>query len=478
MTREAGDDRAPPVRTMKPLAPRVKAAYALGGVVDIFGHWFYLGLLHPVFVGFLHLSPALLGIALAVSRLVDAFSDPFFGWRSDNTRTRWGRRRPFILVGAILSGVALPFLFLASPGWSPTTLFWFVLLSSCAFAPLLGAYAMPYQSLGAELTADSDERTSIMAWRGATQTLAGVVNAWAWWMAARPCFAGDDSPPNLARGAVWIAALIGGVMVLAGIACARFVPEPYYAMVRGQARASLRASLAQTLRNRPFRVLLAVLALFAVPASMVGALGFYVQFYYVLPGQPATAALYGGLAGTAYSILGALAAPLASWSARRWGKRQALQAALLGGAVVLGATYWLYTPRAPFLFVVGHGLFGVAASGFFWVLLPSMLADIVDEDELATGGRREGAFSAVLSYCLKLGTTVTLLLSGPLVEWLGFDATQALQAPATLHRLRLLFALLPATAALLAALALFGYPLSRTRMATIRERLEDRRGSV
>ena len=466
-----------PART-SPLSVIVKAAYALGGVVDIFGHWLYFSLMQPVFMGFLHLSPALLGIAQAVARILEAFTDSYFGWRSDNTRTRWGRRRPFILAGACLAGLGLPCLFMASPNWNATTLFWFVLLSSCAYVPLLGCYSMPYQSLGAELTMDSDERTSIMAWRGAVQTLAGLITAWVWWMAAQPIIAGKDSPPNLARGATWIAAVLGCVMILAGAACAVFVPERYYALASRRDRVGFAASIKQTFASRPFRILLCALGLFAVPASMIGALGFYVQFYYVLPGNPTTAALYGGLAGTCYSVLGAASAPLAAWFARRFGKRRTLQCALLFGASVLASSYWLYTPKMPILFVLCHGLFGVASSGFFWVLLPSMLADVVDEDELANGSRREGAFSAAISYTLKFGTTISMLLTGPLVEWMGFDPSRSLQENATLDRIRLLFALIPATAALLAAVALNRYPLSRATMAHIRARLENRRGSV
>ena len=138
----------------------------------------------------------------------------------------------------------------------------------------------------------------------------------------------------------------------------------------------------------------------------------------------------------------------------------------------------LYTPTAPILSVACHGLFGIAASGFFWVLLPSMLADVADFDELEGGRRREGAFASILSYVLKFGTTMTLLITGPLIELTGFDAHKVLQGPATILGLRILFAVVPATAALLAAVALRRYPLTRARMSAIRARLEARRGVV
>jgi len=464
--------------TRSRLRPLEKAAYAFGGTVDIFGHWLYFGLMQPVFVGFLHLSPSLLGLAQATARLTDAFADSYFGWRSDNTRTRWGRRRPYVLVGSLLTGAALPCLFAASRTWSASTLFWFVLLTACGFAPILSCYNMPYQSLGAELTPDTDERTAVMSWRGVVQTVAGVANAWAWWFTARPWFADADGVPNLARGARWAAMLAGAIIILAGIGSVLFVGERYYPLARQQERIGFWVMTRQAFKCQPFRILLLVLVLFAVPTSMVGAMSWYVLSYHVLAGSPGTAALYGGLAGTAYSILAAACIPLAVWLARRIGKRRALQGALYGGSVALASSFVLYTPTTPILSAVCHGLFGIAASGFFWVLLPSMLADVVDFDELEGGRRREGTFASILSYVLKFGTTLTLLITGPLIELTGFDAHKVVQSPATVLGLRILFAVVPATAALLAAVALRRYPLTRATMNTIRARLEARRGDV
>jgi GPH family glycoside/pentoside/hexuronide:cation symporter len=460
------------------IRPLVKTAYAVGGTIDIFGHWLYFGLMQPVFVGFLQLSPSLLGITQAAARLSDGLADSYFGWRSDNTRTRWGRRRPYILVGSLLAGAALPCLFAASRTWSASTLFWFVLLTACSYAPILSCYNMPYQSLGAEMTADTDERTAVMSWRGIVQTLAGVATAWAWWFAARPWFADADGSPNLARGAMWAGALAGAMMILAGIGNVVFVGERYYGLARQQKRVGFWAMTRQTFRCSPFRIILLTLGLFAVPTSMVGAFSWYVLYYHVLAGSPGTAAFYGGLAGTAYSILGATSIPFAARLARKIGKGPALQWALCGGAVALAASFVLYTPAAPGLSVVCHGLFGIVASGFFWVLLPSMLADVVDFDELEGGKRREGAFASTLSYVMKFGTTFTLLITGPVIELTGFDARKAVQDPTTILWLRILFAVVPATASLLAAVALGRYPLNHRTMDAIRARLEARRGTV
>jgi GPH family glycoside/pentoside/hexuronide:cation symporter len=131
---------------------KAKFSYAMGGTTDIFGHWLYNGLANPVFVTFFGLTPTLVRGAVGATRLVDAFTDPLFGWISDNTRSHWGRSRPFILVGSILAGLTLPCLFMVPKSLSQHQIFWFMLISAALYAPIISAYNMPYQSLGAELT--------------------------------------------------------------------------------------------------------------------------------------------------------------------------------------------------------------------------------------------------------------------------------------------------------------------------------------
>ena len=192
-----------------------KAAYALGGTTDIFGHWLYNGLANPVFNVFLGLSPTQVSMSLGISRAIDAFTDPLFGWISDNTRSRWGRRRPYILFGSLIAGIGLPCLFLAQPGWSNAQIFWFMIISAALYAPLISAYNMPYQSLGAELTPDYNERTSILSWKAVIQKLSGMLLGAGVWFITLPYW--NDAAtgqPNLARGAVWFAAICGVLMMI------------------------------------------------------------------------------------------------------------------------------------------------------------------------------------------------------------------------------------------------------------------------
>lgn len=193
--------RKPKSSTAVPSEDRVpvrqKIAYGMGTANDMWGNWLYPTMVWPIFNMFLHVSPVLVSTALMINRLVDAASDPFFGWISDNTRTRWGRRRPYILVGSLLAGLTLPLLFLVSEGWSGNTFdllihfkigtwgvdltevyipnyFWFMLVSSAVFITIVSCFNMPYQSLGNELTPDYTERTNVFAYKGCIQKIAEV----------------------------------------------------------------------------------------------------------------------------------------------------------------------------------------------------------------------------------------------------------------------------------------------------------------
>jgi glycoside/pentoside/hexuronide:cation symporter, GPH family len=112
--RTAPEDKVPVIQ---------KVAYGLGTTLDMWGNWLYPGLIWIVFNIALGVPPWLVSTALMLNRLFDAISDPLFGWLSDNTRTRWGRRRPYILVGSIAAGICLPCLVWVSPGWGSMTIF-------------------------------------------------------------------------------------------------------------------------------------------------------------------------------------------------------------------------------------------------------------------------------------------------------------------------------------------------------------------
>lgn len=461
------------------LSVGTKVAYGLGGTTDIFGHWLYNGLKDPVYNVFLGLSPTQVSVVRGVTLLADAMSGLLFGWLSDNTRSRWGRRRPFILVGSILSGLTLPVLFMARPGWSPDQIFLFMIVTATLYAPLIASYNTPYQSLGAELTPGHDERTSVQSYKGVMQKAAGALIGGALWFATRPWFNDPvTGKPDVAWGATCAAAIAGGWMIASGLINFFFVKERYYATASAQPKGSFIAMFRDALSCRPYLVLLATALVYAVPTGLVGTFGFYAGTYYVFGGDMARSAEIGFWSSLAYMACGFLGIAGANRLSRRVGKHRTLIVTLTIGLVAFGSSWWLYTPEYPWLSVVCVGLNGFSATGL-WVVLPSMNADVMDYDELTSNQRREGAYSATFSWVMKVGMMASMLIGGPLLEITGFDAKLGgAQSADAIFWIRVMFAGIP-VAALLAALVLIQfYPLGTERMRQIRAELEARRGAV
>jgi GPH family glycoside/pentoside/hexuronide:cation symporter len=474
---QAAVAQPPPPSDALPL--RTKLAFAMGGSTDIFGHWLYNNLVDPVYNVFLGLSPTQVSTTRAVTLAVDACSGLFFGWLSDNTRSRWGRRRPYVLIGSIVAGVGLPVLFMARPGWSNSQIYLFMLVSAVLYAPLIASYNTPYQSLGAELTPDYNERTSVQSYKGVIQKTAGALIGWGLWFANREMFNDPvTGKPDVARGAVWAAAIAGAWMILSGIVNFLLVKERYYGKAVTQKRTGFVRMFRDAFSCKPYLVLLGVALVYAVPTGLSNTFQFYALNYHVFKGDMARTAEVGGWSSNAYLACGILGIIVANQLSRVVGKHKTLIAALFAGLIAFGSSWWLFTPENPWLSVICSGLNGFSATGL-WVVLPSMSADVMDYDELQSSQRREGAYSATFSWVMKFGMMLSMLIGGPLLQATGFDAKLGgVQSDNAVLGIRILYAGIPVTALLIALVLIQFYPLSTERMREIRAELERRRGAV
>jgi GPH family glycoside/pentoside/hexuronide:cation symporter len=491
---------------------RQKVGYGLGSFIDMWGHWNYATFAYLVFGVYLGVRPGLIGIVMILNRLFDGVSDPFFGWWSDNTRTRFGRRRPFMLVGAVVAGLGLPLAVAVTPGWGDTHVFGhsipkyflFMLVSSAIYLPLVSCFNMPYQSLGYELTPDYNERTSIFSvkniiqkfpelglffcgqfvsmsvWVGATYgnvwsrlgLLFTTTSAWS----AAPA----DAKPNLLLGSQAFCVIGGIIMTATGLACVFLVRERYYGKIvsSGQTKISVKEALGETLRCQPFRLQVLMSIAYSMGTSMVGTLGYTDTLYYVCRGNLSVGNQWNfrmGIAGMAFGFLGVLAY---QFIAARLGKRRGMMCVMASAAVIFVACWWLYTPSVVWLQLFATGLIAFTGAGF-WMLKDSMVADVVDYDELKGGRRREGSFAACNSWIIKLGMALGAGISFFILDWIGFDSRLGgNQTEHTIFLLRFLFSSIPLAGLILALLALIRFPLTPARMADIRSQLEARRGTV
>lgn len=457
------------------LSLREKACYGIGSANDAWGNWLLPGIAWPVFNIYLGMAPHLVSLGLLLNRLIDAASDPFFGWASDNTRSRWGRRRPYILVGGVLSGLGMmAFFWFLQPEWSGQTYFWYLVVGSGILITLVSCFNMPYQSLGAEMTPDYEERTSVFAWRGGLQKLAEIGNFGAAAFITLSFFKGDTL-----YGAKVFGVIIGSLMIVVALLVFFGTRERYYQQATSaQSNVGFLETLGGALKCQPFRVQLMMAAAYGTCTSMIGTLGFYTTVYYVCRGDLALGGKWNLAMGASMVVVGFLGVPFFSAVAHRAGKKIAMQLVLILSIVAYLCTWFLYNPNFPWLQLVTSGFNAFTMAGF-WMLYGAIGADVLDYDELESGKRREGMFSACSSYLIKIGLAIGLGASGFVLKWSGFDEKLGGgQSEHTLLMMRVFLAGIPIAGLVLSFLALMRFHLTREEVIGIRDQLEARRGNV
>ena len=469
--------------TTAPNADRVpmkqKLGYGLGAFLDMWGHWLYPSLVWQVFNIFLGMAPGLVSTAMGLKLIIDAGSDAMFGWLSDNTRARWGRRRPFMLVGGVLAGIGLPLMFAVGRGWSDQQYFIFMLVSLLLYVPIMSCFNMPWVSLGSEMTPDYHERTSVMSIKNAIQKLPELAMFVAAQFTTLAIFNQANGKPNILLGAQVYCSILGAVMVAISIAMFFLVRERYYEKLvsHKQQKVPFKDTLYRTLRDKPFRRLLGSMLAYNTATAMVSVLGYYTTVYYVCKGNVALGAEWNSYMGLAGMVMGLSGIPFAGWVAHRWGKRNALVTVLILAIAAFIGDWWFYNPAMPILQLLASGCVAFTGAGF-WTIYGSTLADVVDHDELETGQRREGSFAACQSWIGKVGIGVGSTASGWVLQFTGFDSKLPAQSDEALTTIRLLLSGIPAAGLCIALIVVLGLRLTEKRMLEIRVLLEARRGTV
>lgn len=455
-----------------------KLAYGAAAQVDVFAVWVLLQIANPVFNMGMGVGTHLVSTALMVFRLWDALTDPFMGWISDNFRSRWGRRRPFILVGAVLCALTYPLIWFFPRGLGEYQLFAWFLGFGLLFYTCFTIWSMPWTSLLMEMTPDVNERTRVTAYRGFFQAFSAIAMGATWWFIRLPMFADPvTGDPDNVSGMRFVSLLLAGVFLVFGTLPAFFVKERYYAHISAK-KVPLVKSLRETLSNRNFVYLLLATVLFMLGTNMVFSMGPYLSVYYVLGGDETTASLFSNWQSWIYFALNASFIGVWAFLAERIGKNRTLY---LSMTIVIGAglsNFFIYNPNHPYLMLLVTVLLGPAYAGI-WLMIPSLTADIIDEDELRTGERREGSFSAVTSWVNKFAMSIAFGASGWIIAGLGFDVKLGVdQAPGVFLAMRLTMAVVPVVSILLALFLIRKIHLPTERVREIRTELEARRGKV
>jgi GPH family glycoside/pentoside/hexuronide:cation symporter len=408
------------------------AAFGAGGIIpialfNIAG--ILVGLMGNISLG---LSAFWLGVILIIPRLWDAVSDPIIGHLSDNTRTRWGRRRPFLLIGGILVAVCFVIMWWipkgeVAHGWFPTEAGFqafqlvYILVSLLLFYTACTIFEIPHGALGMELTTDYHERTRLFSAKSFVGNLFAMSTPWLFALANMEVFKGTGG--NEADGMRYVSLMIAAILIPLSFWWFARLREPGFVKAASHEKTPFWRDMKRTASNRNFIMLTMTIFTLAMGFNFVNLLGSYIPIFYVFGGDKVAGAYLLGINGTIWAITGVLAVFPLNWISPRLGKRNTLSIAILLMCLAQLSKIICYNPSFPYLIIIPTVLLS-AGMLFFFTLGASMVGDICDEDELKTGYRAEGSFYSVFWWFIKLGTAFASFVAGALIVFTLFDETQ------------------------------------------------------
>ncbi|WP_294480102.1 MFS transporter [uncultured Victivallis sp.] len=452
----------------KKLGVGEKIAFGLGNMNNLLMNNILNVLLNPIYNIALGVSPALIGYAAAIPRLWDAVSDPLVGFLSDNFRSRWGRRKPFMLIGAIISALSLMAIWWVPSFWGEQSMFFYLVVMSLIFYTGNTFFLVPYGGLGLALSDDYHERTNLFAYKAVVDALGGFLLPWIYWLTTRSCF------ENTLQGARVLGFGMGLWILVFTVIPIAFCRERYDAKVARQEKIPLWRSIRETVQNKPFLLLTFAVTLMFFGFYASSAICSYLNIFYIFNGVEKEASVYVGLSGTLWKISSLVSLPIVVFISRKLEKRTVFLIAMILAFSGSISSWWCINPNYPALQLIPSVLNGPGISCVL-MLCESMLADVCDLDEVANGSRREAMFSAIYGWFSKVGLTLALALSGLLLVWCGFDiALGAAQTAGTILAMRILAAVVPASGMFVAIVLIAFYPLNERRMQEVRKTLNSR----
>jgi len=439
-----------------------------------------LGIFMVVLVEDLGFSGWMWSLVFLFPRIFDAITDPIMGFISDNTKSKWGRRRQYVLIGGILMGLAYIFMWQLTKADGVEYNFWYFFLWSLVFYLGLTIFSVPYVAMGYEMSDDFHERTNIMA-------IAQFIGQWAWVIA--PLFwiimydeswfpSADIAVKELA---IWVAipcaicAMVPAIFIKSNSTLDEDY-EPLNSSNIGNSIMKIFESFVAAFKIKEFRKLCGATFLIFNAFNTVAALTFFVIVYKLFNGDAGASGIWVSMFG----CLGALGTtfiviPAVAWMSKKLGKKKAFmlsQAISLIGYIML---YFLFIPGKPWMYIIALPFFSFGIGSLFTIMM-SMTADVIDIDEINTGKRREGIFGAIYWWMVKVGYGIAGALSGVIITVVGFNSDLATtDQQSAVDGLHAFFCFFPMVGTILAMLIMRNYSITEERAIEIRAELEKRK---
>ncbi len=446
-----------PTRSSDRLPVRTKLLYGIGDAGNAIINSAVQFFLLVFYTDAALIAPALAGSALLIGKIWDAINDPLFGWLSDRTTSRFGKRRVYMIFGALPLAIAVMLLWFVPGGLSTTGTFLWIAGTFLLFDTVWTLTNVPYYALTAELTDDYSERASLTAFRMVIGVPGYIVGA-----ALTPALVAMFATKRAGYGAVGVIYGILGAVVLwiaaAGLRERKIISE-------SKSATPPMASLLATFRNRPFvRLIVAYLIANVAFALVKTLLAYYLTYQLGMEGQVPI---------IMFLLLFFVGLFLFPWKrvSDRWNKGPAYALGLAIGGLAVAATFLLPAGPTPLIYAIAV----IAGIGFSanWVFPWAMVPDVVEYDRLQTGEFRGGMYYGVWGLATKLSEALGITATSWVLQLFGY-VPNVPQSAHTLLGIRLFFGPVPAVFFALALPLLIGYPITRASHARLREELEAR----
>jgi glycoside/pentoside/hexuronide:cation symporter, GPH family len=407
-----------------------------------------------------HLDPAYAAVVLLVGGIWDAVNDPIIGVLADRVHTRWGRRRPFFLFGALPLAVLFVFLWWVPPIVTQVGLAVYYTVVYLLFDTAYTAVCVPYSALTPELTEDYDERTHLSGYRMSVSMAGGLIAA-----VSVPLLAGAFLEKK--TGYLVMAVVFGLLAAVPYLMLFFTVKERHLSQQSNNL--GIFASFRHTFRNRPFRYAAGIYMFTWMTVNLIASMMQYFLTYWM------------HMADQLEIVLGVVQAaaliciPLMVWLSGKAGKQRAFISGIASLAVVMLGLAFLSPTQQPLAYVLAVCTgFGIAAAHVIpWSIMP----DVIEMDELETGQRREGTFYGFMVFLQKSGTAFTLAFVQWVLHLTGY-VPDAVQTPQVLTAIRFIFGAMPLILLLPAIYFAWRFPINRGQHLEIRKALAEKRSGA